>query len=97
MSADDLVTLGARLWVRKCRGERIDALERLPYFRSLFIRQRRAGAELAFTEYGHLLARAMKPVQLPKDRVRAADPEQLAARYHDAAMQQFYDALGIAA
>lgn len=66
MSArDDLVTLGASLYARKCRGERIDALESLPYHRARFIRQRAAGHELKFTEYGWLLRRAMKPVALP--------------------------------
>ena len=57
---NDLVTLGATLYVRHCRGERIDVLERLPYFRSLFVRQRQAGCELEFTEYGWLLSLAMK-------------------------------------
>lgn len=61
MNGNDLVTLGATLWTRQCRGERIDALEKLPYFRLLFIRQRRAGAERKFTEYGHLLKLAMRP------------------------------------
>lgn len=58
---NSLVALGASLYARKCRGERIDTLERLPYFRLLFLRQREAGHERRFTEYGHLLATAMRP------------------------------------
>jgi hypothetical protein len=65
--AGDLVSIGADLYARKCRGERIDALERLAYFRLLYLRQRAAGHSLAFTEYGGLLKRAMKPVLLPPD------------------------------
>lgn len=63
----DLASIGAALWNRQCRGERIDALEKLPYFRLLYLRQRAAGHSLAFTEYGHLLKLAMKPVLLPPD------------------------------
>lgn len=60
MSRNDLVTLGAALYARKCRGERIDTLERLPYFRLLFLRQREAGYALESTEYGWLLQGAMR-------------------------------------
>ncbi len=58
---NNLVTLGASLYARKCRGERIDALDRLPYFRLMFLREREAGYELEFTEYGWLPKSAMKP------------------------------------
>jgi hypothetical protein len=72
MSRDDLVTLGAVLYTRKCRGERIDTLERLPYFRLLFLRQREAGHELAFTEYGRLLQLIRRPTLARLRMVEAA-------------------------
>lgn len=59
-----------------------DPLNSLPYWRARFIKQRRAGHELRFTEYGWLLKLAMKPVTLPKvtpaesyiARMRRVDP-----------------------
>lgn len=76
-----------------------DPLTSLPYHRARFIRQRAAGHERKFTEYGWLLQLAMKPVRLPKSRVEVeADRDAaIAIHYHNAAMQHFCKALGIAA
>lgn len=98
---NDLVSIGSELYARQVRGEHIDALERLAYFRLLFLRQRRAGHELRLTEYGWLLQLAMKPARLPKYRapveVEADRDAAIAIHYHNAAMQHFCKALGIAA
>lgn len=96
---NDLVSVGSELYARQVRGEHIDALERLAYFRLLFLRQKRAGHELRLTEYGWLLQLAMKPVRLPRPRIEVeADRDAaIAIHYHNAAMQHFCKALGIAA
>lgn len=57
--------LRALHYKRSREGGRVDALEALPYHRARFLKQRRAGHELRFTEYGDLLRHAMKPVRLP--------------------------------
>lgn len=78
-----------------------DPLTSLPYHRARFIRQRAAGHELGLTEYGWLLQLAMKPARLPKYRtpveVEADRDAAIAIHYHNAAMQHFCKALGIAA
>lgn len=76
-----------------------DPLTSLPYHRARFIRQRAAGHELRLTEYGWLLQLAMKPVRLPRPRIEVeADRDAaIAIHYHNAAMQHFCKALGIAA
>lgn len=57
---------GAGLWAACIKNPRLDVLCSLPYHRARFIRQRRAGHELRFTEYGWLLRLAMKRVRLPR-------------------------------
>lgn len=63
----EMTLLGAALCARLIRGERIDSLESLGYFRLKYLEQRAAGAALPNTEYGWSRARAMKPVLLPRD------------------------------
>jgi hypothetical protein len=72
VSRDNLVAIGAALYARKCRGERIDTLERLPYFRLLYLRQREAGYALESTEYGWLLQLIRRPTLARLRMVEAA-------------------------
>lgn len=48
-----------------------DILESLPYWRKHYLRQRRAGYKLPFTEYGWTLGLAMRPAALPDRRATA--------------------------
>lgn len=49
-----------------------DVLDALPYHRTRFVGQRKAGHERRFTEYGWLLSLAMRPARLPHERDRRA-------------------------
>lgn len=49
-------------------GAYVDILESLPYWRKHYLRQRRAGYKLQFTEYGWMLSLAMNPAALPDRR-----------------------------